>query len=192
ATSRVSARQVGPKGVRQMRKLVVLARPKTNAVELLRRGRATPLVRPGPSPTSEATSQRRRTMFRKTTLSAVATAAAAAALALVAVSQSRATFGGSNGLLVYQAQVGKHIQLFTIRPDGTGARQITRLKDSDALNASWSPDGKRIAFARDYAVGTRREHLDISTVNVDGSGLHGMGLRGLNGDPSWSPDGRII
>jgi TolB protein len=66
------------------------------------------------------------------------------------------------------------------------------LKDSDALNPSWSADGKRIAFARDYAVGTRREHLDISTVNADGSGLHGMGLRGLNGDPTWSPDGRIV
>jgi hypothetical protein len=49
---------------------------------------------------------------------------------LVAVSQSRATFSGTNGLLVYQAQVGKHSQLFTIRPDGTGARQITRLKDA--------------------------------------------------------------
>src|SRR5439155_21233548 len=34
--------------------------------------------------------------------------------------------------------------------------------------------------------------LDITTVNADGSGLHGMGLRGLNGDPSWSPDGRLI
>jgi TolB protein len=79
-----------------------------------------------------------------------------------------------------------------VHPDGTGARQITRLKDSDALNPSWSANGKRIAFARDYAVGTRREHLDISTVNADGSGLHGMGLRGLNGDPSWSPDGRIV
>jgi hypothetical protein len=54
----------------------------------------------------------------------------AATACLVAVSQSRATFSGTNGLLVYQAQVGKHSQLFTIRPDGTGVRQITRLKDA--------------------------------------------------------------
>jgi hypothetical protein len=37
----------------------------------------------------------------------------AATACLVAVPQSRATFTGTNGLLVYQAQVGKHSQLFT-------------------------------------------------------------------------------
>ena len=119
----------------------------------------------------------------------------AAPLAMVvagAVSPAHATFSGENGLLVYQAQVGRHLQLFTVRPDGNGARQLTRIKDSDAIDASWSRDGKRIAFARDYAAGTRREHLDIFTINADGTGLHGMGLRGLNGDPSWSPGGRII
>ena len=105
---------------------------------------------------------------------------------------SGATFRGVNGLLVYQAQAGKHIQLFTIRPEGTGRHQITHLRDSDALNPEWSPDGRRIVFASDYMVGTGHEHLDIVTVNADGGGLHGMALRGLNGDPTWSPDGRIL
>ena len=117
---------------------------------------------------------------------------ATAAACLIGVPTSGATFRGANGLLVYQAQAGKHIQLFTIRPEGTGRRQITHLRDSDALNPAWSPDGRRIVFARDYAVGTGHEHLDIVTVNADGGGLHGMALRGLNGDPTWSPDGRIL
>ena len=117
---------------------------------------------------------------------------ATAAACLIGVPTSGATFRGANGLLVYQAQAGKHIQLFTIRPDGTGRRQITHLRDSDALNPAWSPDGRRIVFARDYTVGTGHEHLDIVTVNADGGGLHGMALRGLNGDPTWSPDGRIL
>jgi Tol biopolymer transport system component len=79
-----------------------------------------------------------------------------------------------------------------MKPDGSGARQITRLRDSDAINAAWSPNGQRIVFARDYAVGTSREHLDIVVINADGSGIHAFGLHGLNGEPTWSPDGRHI
>src|SRR5262249_42093175 len=111
---------------------------------------------------------------------------------LIAGSPSRATFRGANGLLVYQSQAGKHIQLFTIKADGTGRRQITHLRDSDALNPEWSPDGRRIAFARDYAFGTRHEHLDVATVDADGGELKMMGLQGLNGAPTWSPAGRIL
>jgi TolB protein len=123
-------------------------------------------------------------------VAAVVTASAAACL--IGVSPSGATFRGNNGLLVYQAQVGKHMQLFTIRPNGGGRRQITHLRDSDALGPEWSPDSRRIVFARDYAFGTRHEHLDIVTLNANGSGVRAMGLRGLNGDPTWSPDGRIL
>jgi TolB protein len=123
-------------------------------------------------------------------LAAVVTASAAACL--IFVSPLGATFRGDNGLLVYQAQVGKHIQLFTIRPDGAGRRQITHFRDSDAVDPEWSPDSRRIVFARDYALGTRHEHLDIVTLNPNGSRLHPMGLRGLNGAPTWSPDGRIL
>ena len=64
-------------------------------------------------------------------LVAVTTAAVAA----------HATSKGRNGPLAYQAQVGKHVQLFTVRPDGSGARQLTDLTDSDATNAVWSPNG---------------------------------------------------
>src|SRR5215470_3215819 len=45
--------------------------------------------------------------------------------ALVFALPAGATTGGTNGLLAYQAQVGKHTQLFTIKPDGSGSRQIT-------------------------------------------------------------------
>lgn len=113
------------------------------------------------------------------------------ALALAGV-PAAATYRGTNGLLVYQAEVGKHVQLFTVQADGHGQRQITHLPDSDALSAAWSPDGSQIAFARDYAEGTRKEHLDIFTIDADGGGLHGMRLTGLNGDPTWSPDGSEI
>jgi TolB protein len=119
-------------------------------------------------------------------------ALAAAVACLIGAAPSGATFHGANGLLVYQAQTGKHMQLFTIRADGTGRRQITHLRDSDAIGPEWSPDGRQIVFARDYGVGTRREHLDIVRINADGGGVRAMGLRGLNGYPTWSPDGRLL
>jgi hypothetical protein len=101
-----------------------------------------------------------RGVIRTTVVTATAVAC------LIGVQTSGATFRGVNGLLVYQAQASKHIQLFTIRPEGTGRRQITHLRDSDAPKPAWSPDGRRIVFARDYAVGTQHEHLDIVTVNA--------------------------
>jgi TolB protein len=121
----------------------------------------------------------------------VATTAVLGALA-VGVHLSSATSPGRNGRLVYQASVGRHVQLFSVRPDGTRARQLTHLADSDAISPAWSPDGKRIAFARDYLAGTPNEHLDIVTIDADGSRLHAMGLTGLNGSPVWSPDGSRV
>lgn len=110
----------------------------------------------------------------------------------VLVMPSQATTGGTNGLLAYQAQTPSNTQLFTIKPNGTGERQITHLSDSDAINPAWSPDGQQIAFARDYAAGTSQEHLDIVVINADGSGMHAFGLHGLNWEPTWSPNGHQI
>jgi Tol biopolymer transport system component len=123
---------------------------------------------------------------------AVVLGLASLALAAIAVAPSNATFHGRNGRVAYQAQVGRHIQLFTVRPDGTGARQVTHLTDSDAVGPSWSPDGSRLVFARDYLRDSPREHLDVVTINADGSRLHALGLKGLNGYPIWSPDGSRI
>jgi len=103
-----------------------------------------------------------------------------------------ATPKGTNGLLAFQRQVGRHIQLFTMRPDGRNIRQVTHLSDSDAFGPEWSPDGRRIVFARDYAVNTPKEHLDIETIDADGRHAHAFGLAGLNGYPTWSPDGKKI
>jgi hypothetical protein len=60
-------------------------------------------------------------------------------------SSSRRT--NANGLIGFQAHVGTYNQLFTIKPDGSGLEQITKIPfsgDTDgAEQADWSPDGQR-------------------------------------------------
>ena len=115
----------------------------------------------------------------------------ASALVLVAAAltgtDARATAPGPNGLIVYQATVGNHIQLFTVKPDGSDAHQLTRFTDSDAVHASWSADGKSIAFERDFAI-----HAGIYTMHLDGGGRVSLSPRGLQGMPAYSPDGATI
>lgn len=115
----------------------------------------------------------------------------ASALVLVAAAltgtDARATAPGPNGLIVYQATVGNHIQLFTVKPDGSDAHQLTRFADSDAVHASWSADGKSITFERDFA-----NHAGVYTMDADGGHRQSLTPKGLQGMPAYSPNGATI
>ncbi|HYZ61105.1 MAG TPA: hypothetical protein VE650_01525 [Acetobacteraceae bacterium] len=58
-------------------------------------------------------------------------------------------------------------QLFTVKPNGHRLRQLTHLPGNSETPA-WSPDGEKIVFARNHAVG--REG-DIYTMNADGTNV---------------------
>jgi Tol biopolymer transport system component len=74
-------------------------------------------------------------------------------------------------------------QIFRIEPSGKGLKQLTKgTYPSDA--PAFSPDGKRIAFARLGA--------GIFSMNVDGSGLRALTKNGRDSFPAWSPDGKQI
>ena len=74
--------------------------------------------------------------------------------------------------------------LFVVRADGTGFRQLT----DDAFRdrgVTWSPDGRRLAF---YS--NREDSYQAFTVRPDGSELKRVtALPGGLTFPSWSPDG---
>lgn len=80
---------------------------------------------------------------------------------------------------------GDYGRIFIINRDGTGLRQLspdvapTDYRYDDG--PSWSPDGKRLVFTRDWV---------LYLINPDGSGLDSTGVNGQH--PSWSPDGTQI
>jgi len=65
---------------------------------------------------------------------------------------------------------GVSANLYTIRPDGTGLRRLTRAKGGSVqyLSATWSPDGKWITFGRTPGVGPSG-NADIYVMRADGT-----------------------
>ena len=99
-------------------------------------------------------------------------------------SPSRGT--AANGLVVFQAYVGYTSQLFTIKPDGSGLKQITKIPFKEdtpgAEQADWSPDGTKIVFAKGQ---NGDVDANIYTVNIDGSGLTQVTHTGGSQSPDW-------
>ena len=108
----------------------------------------------------------------------------------VGVTSSDATTPGANGLIVYQQQVNGRYQLFTIRADGTGDVQVTRLKGG-ATHPTWSPDGKLIAFTRELPPASG----SVALISPRGTGLRDVtpSVKGVwNGSPAFTPDGKSL
>jgi Tol biopolymer transport system component len=75
------------------------------------------------------------------------------------------------------------IQLMRVRTNGTGLAQITT-GSKPATEPAFSPDGKRLAFAR---LGS-----GIFRMSLDGTGLRRVTSGPRDIYPVWSPDGRRI
>ncbi len=124
---------------------------------------------------------------------------AASALALVCLLTSAppagATFPGRNGLIVFDTHDrpsvdGGSSQIYTVRPDGSGLRQLTHLGSGhNAFDPHWSPDGRRIAYISDVA-----GSADVWVMFSNGTSSHQL-LSDPGYDhssPSWSPDGQRL
>jgi TolB protein len=80
---------------------------------------------------------------------------------------------------------GLGLEVCVMNADGGGPRNLTRHPAND-LKPSWSPDGRRIAFASDRHDGGP---FDVYVMNASG-GDQRLVTHGT--DPAWSPDGRRI
>ena len=107
-------------------------------------------------------------------------------LTACATATPRVRVGKREGLLVFDRvpRRGAQGDIYVIRPDGTGLRNLTQ-SQSDEYDPAWSPDGQKIAFV---------EGQDVFVMDADGSDRRKLTTDGIvaPGGVSWSPDGRRI
>ena len=86
---------------------------------------------------------------------------------------------------------GISANLYTVRPDGTGLKQLTFADDgvTQYLGSSYSPDGTMITFARRPATGgSSLDTADVFTMNLDGTGITNLTrTRKYDSFPDWGP-----
>jgi Tol biopolymer transport system component len=106
------------------------------------------------------------------------------ALLLALVGALPAGAAPSDGLLVFDSDRGGQLDLWVMRPDGTGLQKLTDDKTEDAF-PQWSPSGKRIAWTRGgFGAGG-----EIWVMNADGTGRRQLTVNAFSDlDPVWSPD----
>ena len=122
--------------------------------------------------------------------------AACSVASLVALSEkAEATSPGKNGRIAFDAYVSKRgspSQIFTINPNGSGERQLTHSSSVINHSPSYSPDGRKLAFARGGNSDARgadiylKKFKDGSVRRVTGGGHHHEFA------PVFSPDGSRI
>ena len=89
--------------------------------------------------------------------------------------------------IAFLSQRSGWTEVWAVRPDGAGLRQLTRL-GRDVVEFAWSPDGTRLALTAD------REG-DVDLLLVAAATGETRTLRPLGGcyaAPCWSPDGRFL
>jgi TolB protein len=107
---------------------------------------------------------------------------------------ANATFPGSNGRIAFADYVSG--QIYAVNPDGTGLRQLTHTGPNRANDfPSWSPNGKRILFARSRTDLQSTDNSRIWIMNADGSGQRRLaedvgGFRDYS--PRYTPDAQRI
>jgi hypothetical protein len=91
------------------------------------------------------------------------------------------------GRLLFSAVSDDAEHLYTVGADGRGLRRLGR-DTAFEMQPSWSPDGRRIAFARAEPE-PNAPPPSVTVAGADGSGRRELGMGGM---PDWSPDGRRI
>lgn len=105
------------------------------------------------------------------------------------IEPARPDYSPKGGLIAFEAYKGGTFHIWTMRPDGTGLKQITS-GHGDDREPRISPDGTRIAFASDRAF---EGSYDIWVVEIaSGKTTRWTSAPADEFEPAWSPDGKEI
>ena len=99
---------------------------------------------------------------------------------------AHAAFPGTNGRIFFDTSFSHRPQIFSIRADGSGLRQLTHFDKGHVVSSpEISPDGRKVVFTVDD---------QIWVMNADGTAQRRLTnqSRFLNDQPSWAPDGSAI
>lgn len=95
--------------------------------------------------------------------------------------------------ILFGRMIDRKMDLWTMKPDGTGAVQITHTPEWQEGGAQWLPDGQRIIY-RAWKItdqGQRGMPMQIFTIKPDGSDMKQITSEaGTNWAPAPAPDGR--
>jgi Tol biopolymer transport system component len=81
-------------------------------------------------------------------------------------------------------------EIFTMAPDGTDLRELTK-NAVDDIDPAWSPNGDKIVFVRSW--GAPPINMDIFTMTAEGRRQTRLTRNPtVDVDPAWSPDGKKI
>ncbi len=105
-------------------------------------------------------------------------------------------FGGVGTIAFTRGPDDAHSQLFVACADLSNVRPIAAREGRSSGWPSWSPDGRRIAFNANFDdpdTSDNTDVWDIYTIDVDSGAVSKLTRSvGLEGDPAYSDDGRLI
>ncbi len=91
--------------------------------------------------------------------------------------------------LAYYSNLSGNNEIWIAEADGSGRQQLTDLK-SNAIDPSWSPDGKQIAF---IALDPSTEATTVKIYDLEANSTRTVTTGfGDHGPPSWAVDGQAL
>jgi Tol biopolymer transport system component len=98
------------------------------------------------------------------------------------------SFVDHNGASCPASNCAPNGEIYVVNADGSGLRRLTRSRADDE-HPTWSPDGRRIAFASGFVLRTDGHRPWLMTMPVAGGKVVRVGRMAGVLDPSWSPAG---